>query len=613
MKIYAILGSVLLSIFLFSFSSAEEIGEIRAAIEARGAAWTAGETSMTRLTPEERRMRLGLIRPTLTAEEEARIPVLDVPAGLVLPSSVDWRDRGGNYITPVRDQGACGSCWAFAATATAESVTLIVRGTPGVDLDLAEQVLVSCSKTGNCFAGYTMDAADFIRRNGLPLESCYPYTATDGECSGACPNWMDTSYKIRRWSYVTVMSPKLDVLKAALVTHGPLATTLYVYDDLYYYTGGIYSRVSKHCSGFHAVLIVGYNDDGGYFTAKNSWGTDWGEAGFFRIAYSQIKSVNRGGSEFGYWTLAYAASSSATPLLTVARTGNLKAKGTVAAEGLDCDQEPCWGSYPKDSVVTITASAPKGAFFAGWQGCGSVSGNTCTVTMTGDVTVTAAFTQPPKAKVTPGSLGFGPVKVGQSSEKSVTIGNTAKEGAADMVVEAIELTGVNAPEFSFLNLCTQPVGAGATCAVKVSLTASPGATPLYGRKSALMSIRSNDPGKETLLVSLSGTAGEPRMSVPASLNFGSLRTGDASDPKPLVIRNKGVSDLTVASITPGGPDASDFAVEGSCSVIPAGSPCTLLITFTPGGKKARKARLDIVSNDPHKQPLATVNLRGTGK
>ena len=64
---------------------------------------------------------------------------------MALPSHIDWRDNGGNYVTPIRDQKSCGSCWAFATTAALESATLITLGTPGVDLNLAEQMLVSCS------------------------------------------------------------------------------------------------------------------------------------------------------------------------------------------------------------------------------------------------------------------------------------------------------------------------------------------------------------------------------------------------------------------------------------------------------------------------------------
>jgi C1A family cysteine protease len=274
-----------------------EIDEINAAIAREGAEWVAGETSVLRLSHAERQSRLGLLPPVIMEDES----VIEHFTPMALPSHIDWRNNGGNYVTPIRDQKSCGSCWAFAATAALESVTLITLETPGVDLNLSEQVLVSCSGAGSCGGGSIGSASSYIKNTGLPLESCYGYTGTNGNCSNACSNWQASSYRIANYSYVTTTAPTVETLKNALYTYGPLVTTMQVYSDFDSYKSGIYSYVTGYKRGGHAILLVGYDDPGQYFICKNSWGTWWGESGYFKIAYSQINSV----VGFGDYTIAY--------------------------------------------------------------------------------------------------------------------------------------------------------------------------------------------------------------------------------------------------------------------------------------------------------------------
>lgn len=263
-----------------SLSLADEISQVRSAILARQANWQAGETSMTLLSPAERRARLGIVKPSLPVGAEM-MAMADPPI-VGAPASLDWRSNGGDFVTPVRNQGGCGSCWAFAATAALESSVLRAQNTPGIDLNLSEQVLISCGVSGGHDAGgcgggtiYPSYASDYIRDTGLPLETCYPYTATDGSCGSACGTYQSATYQIASWAYVATSSPTVSAIRDALVSYGPLATTMDVYEDFYSYTTGVYSYATGAYEGGHAVLIVGYSDAGQYFIVKNSWGAGW--------------------------------------------------------------------------------------------------------------------------------------------------------------------------------------------------------------------------------------------------------------------------------------------------------------------------------------------------
>ena len=302
-KIFLI-GLAIISFFCFQplafGQESQGLSDLQYALKMRGARWEAGENSMTRLSPEERQKRLGLVRPVHTGTEpmlslEAQAPLFELPA------SLDWRNNGGNYVTPIRDQGGCGDCWAFATTAGLESKTLISNHTPGTNLDLSEQVMVSCGGAGSCGGGSIDTASNFIKNTGLPAEGCYPYTGTNGTCSNACAKWQPSAYRISSWQYVATSQATVDGIKNALSKYGPLVTTMAVYQDFFSYQSGVYHYVTGSLAGYHAVLIIGYDDVGQCFVVKNSWGIRWGESGFFKIAYSELNSL----TEFGEWTIAY--------------------------------------------------------------------------------------------------------------------------------------------------------------------------------------------------------------------------------------------------------------------------------------------------------------------
>jgi len=398
----------------FTLSRADEISQVKAAIELKGAGWHAAETSMTRLSPEERKARLGLIKPAVFLTG-AEIP-LPAPPPVTAPASLDWRNNNGNFVTPIRDQSTCGSCWAFATTAALESATLISNNTPGVNLDLSEQVLVSCGDAGNCEEGGSINlASNYIRDVGLPLEDCYHYMAANGNCANACSTYQTSTYHIQSWSWVATTSPTVDAIRDALYTYGPLITTMVVYSDFYSYSSGIYVHTSGTYQGAHAIVIVGYSDTGQYFIVKNSWGTDWGESGYFQIAYSELTSS----VDFGDYTIAYSGGTCICSISPASHSlGPSSGSGSVS---VTCGESCNWTAASNNAWITITA---------GSSGTGngtisySVSQNTGTKRRTGTMTVadkTFTVTQEGTAPVISiRSPGSGTTGVAVASTVSVT-------------------------------------------------------------------------------------------------------------------------------------------------------------------------------------------------
>ena len=157
-----------------------------------------------------------------------------------------------------------------------------------------------------------------------------------------------------------------------------------VYSDFYNYVGGVYTYTSGSLVGYHAIIIVGYDDLGQYFIVKNSWGTGWGEQGYFRIAYSELTGV----SEFGFETIAYPAPQN-NYTLAVSKTGTGTGAVNSWPAGINCGTT-CSANYASGTQVTLTATPDTNMTFAGWSGACSGAG-TCTVTMDGAKSVTAIF------------------------------------------------------------------------------------------------------------------------------------------------------------------------------------------------------------------------------
>ncbi len=259
------------------------IAVIKKAIIDKGAAWEAKENNISLLSPELRKRLLGAIKPR-PAMAKARF--IELPTVGELPDSLDWRTNNGNWLTPVRNQGQCGSCWAFSACAQVESWWLIHHDRQDTLPDVSEQQILISSNAGSCEGGSTEGALSWIQEEGVAPEAFFPYQAADS--IDAPTNLAEFAHEIITfpdWGYITLAEINVDLIKQALMIH-PVSASYTVYADFYSYNSGVYEHVSGEEEGGHAILIVGWNDADECWICKNSWGPGWGDDGYFRIRWN---------------------------------------------------------------------------------------------------------------------------------------------------------------------------------------------------------------------------------------------------------------------------------------------------------------------------------------
>ncbi len=293
--------------------------------------------------------------------------------------------------------------------------------------------------------------------------------------------------------------------------------------------------------------------------------------------------------------------------LAVVKTGKNAGIVTSIPSGISCGTI-CKETFFTGTVVTLTATGNSTSAFDGWSGGGCTGFGECAVTMSDDVTVTAAFASPPVIVVSPLSLNFNTVKRGVTSpEKVLTVRHTGGRESAHLIISAISITGTNAVEFSETNDCSKPLARGKKCEIHVDLTATS-----YGTKVGQLAIVSNDPQRQTIQVSLTGSAKPPQISVsPQSVNFG---THQVSSLKPgkrkITITNRGISDLTIVSITLVSGDGS-FAQTNSCGILAQNKSCSIDFVFDPSSSGVKEGYMDIISNDPRNETVR-VTVKGMG-
>jgi C1A family cysteine protease len=212
-----------------------------------------------------------------------------------LPPSYDLRPSG--YVTPIRNQGGCGSCWAFATVGAMESA-MLYHNLPSTDL--SEQFLVSCNQSGySCSGGWWTHDYHFGRLGknqtaaGAVLESAKPYTAQNGTCDTAYSH----PYKLSSWNYVSTANiPTVTEIKQAIYSYGGISAAVCVGSKFQSYTSGIFSTDESSTCGTgkvnHGIVLVGWNDTEQTWILRNSWGS-WGESGYMRIKWN-ISNVGYG-------------------------------------------------------------------------------------------------------------------------------------------------------------------------------------------------------------------------------------------------------------------------------------------------------------------------------
>lgn len=232
-----------------------------------------------------------------------------------LPESFDPREQWKNCptLSEIRDQGSCGSCWAFGAVeAMSDRICIASKG--NVHAEISAEDLLSCCQTCGfgCNGGFPESAWSFYQKTGLVTgglygshQGCRPYSieacehhtnGTRPPCKSGvptpkCNKKCDPDYKIsyeqdKHFGFSTYsVSNKEDQIKAELMNHGPVEAAFTVYADFVNYKSGVYKHVTGSALGGHAVKLLGWGEENGtkYWLLANSWNTDWGDNGYFKI------------------------------------------------------------------------------------------------------------------------------------------------------------------------------------------------------------------------------------------------------------------------------------------------------------------------------------------
>ena len=268
---------------------AARIEALRQEVRAEGGTYEVGYSTAMDIPLEH---LTGLkVPPGWNKSDAPSVPMLGASVQ-TLPSSYDWRALNG--VTPIKNQGSCGDCWAFSTVGPLESQILLQNGTQnGQPVVLSEQYLLSCNVSGwSCNGGwfahdYHMDESGQDNNGpGAVLASADPYTGTNSKCSAT----YNHPYRLSSWAYVASEEavPSTTAIKQAIYTYGPISVGVYAGPKFQAYSSGIFNT-NENGTINHAVVLVGWNDNlpagPGYWILRNSWGTTWGQSGYMYIAY----------------------------------------------------------------------------------------------------------------------------------------------------------------------------------------------------------------------------------------------------------------------------------------------------------------------------------------
>ena len=284
------------------------IETLNANLRARNIPWVAGETSISSLSYEEKKQLFGGTVPNLNGFEYYKGGIFVMPgyqpqteqesvqeqALSSLPTELDWRNKDGkNWMTSVKDQGGCGSCWAFAAVGTVEAYSNIYFQHL-VNLDLSEQELVSCAAPDGCSGYNHIKALSYIKNNGVVDENCFSYRQTNGRCANKCTYpeekiWIDkivshdytkpiTQDDMKQWLSQSPILLGIRSWNHAIVLSG--YKKIEAGTEIYFQNRSVIIRRGNSLIGSTAWLI------------KNSWGTNYGNNGYAYIVLGQQDSID---------------------------------------------------------------------------------------------------------------------------------------------------------------------------------------------------------------------------------------------------------------------------------------------------------------------------------
>lgn len=229
------------------------------------------------------------------SEADKRTPKIELDTGAIMeeeyPSRFNLRDE--KIISSVKNQGGCGACWAFTAVAVFES---LIKRELSQPVDLSEQQMINCIAGNDCDGGHPYNALKYMQESGIVREKDYRYQEMNGNCDLTKPSEFFLSEYYSVAIAGLTQEERVQTIKSIIYGRQLPAVGFEIYGDFYYnYSSGvyIYDDVSARI-GSHTVVITGWVDEdsfesGGYWICKNSWGKSWGEDGYFRIAYGEVR------------------------------------------------------------------------------------------------------------------------------------------------------------------------------------------------------------------------------------------------------------------------------------------------------------------------------------
>ncbi len=287
------------------FNDDDSLQTIQQKIVRNGYDFTVGHNWVFDMTHEQKQAFFGRhpsVRPRIYNYSDSIGPLADA-LSKTLPAAFDWRSYNGHsYIGAVRNQGDCGSCYSFGASAAAEGTYNYANGLyDSACADFSESFIIWClsriSPYGDHFYGCSGADYDYMElealvQEGTINESDFPYTITD---PGSCTHYSDPRVHFAEWHRITCND--ITAIKTAIMTYGVVDVAVYAGSAFQAYSGGIYQDSNTTCSSSpcdytptnHAVALVGWDDADGVWILRNSWGSTWGENGYMRIKYTSAR------------------------------------------------------------------------------------------------------------------------------------------------------------------------------------------------------------------------------------------------------------------------------------------------------------------------------------